>query len=184
MDKDVKLDVDVKPDLDRVTMAASTSEEDAWNEVLDTISKIIPLLRSRSSDTRNAAASALGALAAVLPAYKDTGGYVTTSEPLDIPSLLKSGSVLLASAGREYIAKPSAGDKAKRRKAMLGSLGLGDAVGWGDDVDKVIGDEEDTEPSAPPPPPEPQKNIFEGLSSRQIMMLKRKKGNIEEEANK
>ena len=72
---------------------------------------------------------------------------------------------------------------------MMGSLGLGDAVGWGDDMDKVIGDEEEMDVegakaengSGKAGPP---KDTFEGLSARQITMLKRKKGNIVEEANK
>ena len=78
---------------------------------------------------------------------------------------------------------------------MEQSLGLGGGVGWGDDIDKEIGEEEDDdEPAggkatangesvrkgAPPTLVDP----FEGLSARQITMLKRKKGNIVEEANK
>lgn len=114
-----------------------------------------------------------------------------TSQPTDLPSTLKHGQMLLASAGREYAAKPLPGDKAKRRKAMMASVGLGDAVGWGEDTDKVLDDDDDDmedvrktappsrEPSVPPP------DVFEGLSARQITMLKRKKGtNIMEEANK
>lgn len=115
-----------------------------------------------------------------------------TSQPIDLLHILKNGQTLLASAGREYAAKPLPGDKAKRRKAMMASVGLGDAVGWGDDTDKVLDDDDDDdmgdvrktappsrEPSAPPP------DVFEGLSARQITMLKRKKGtNIMDEANK
>ncbi|KAK8854899.1 hypothetical protein IAR55_003638 [Kwoniella newhampshirensis] len=196
---------ETKPDLTEdgsVTLSTGGGEQDAWNDVLETISKILPLLKSRTSDTRYAAANALGLLAACLPEstlpvvdIKDEATEVP--QPLDLPYLLRTSQTLLASAGREYIAKPLPGDKAKRRKAMLGSLGLGDAVGWGDDVDKVIGDDDDDvdgsqarpstsgapsrEPSVAPQPP---KDIFEGLSARQITMLKRKKGNIVEEANK
>lgn len=71
---------------------------------------------------------------------------------------------------------------------MMGSLGLGDAVGWGEDVDKVIGEEEEDgikpEASTPAETPTPPQDVFEGLSARQVMMLKRKKGNLMEEANK
>ncbi|WWC90834.1 uncharacterized protein L201_005771 [Kwoniella dendrophila CBS 6074] len=198
---------DIKPDIDsngndQVTLTSGGNEEDAWNDVLETISKVLPLLKSKVSDTRHAAAYALGLLASHIPEWShpitSTIDDDSLSIPINLPELLKTSSTLLASAGREYIAKPLPGDKAKRRKAMMGSLGLGDAVGWGDDVDKVIGDEDEDmngenkdqngsragpsrEPSAPPPPPQ---NIFEGLSARQITMLKRKKGNMVEEANK
>jgi len=76
---------------------------------------------------------------------------------------------------------------------MMGSLGLMEGVGWGDDVENVIGEEDDEmnggdsndspNPNGTPKAPEP-KDIFEGLSARQVTMLKRKKGNIVEEANK
>ncbi|OCF37798.1 TATA-binding protein-associated factor [Kwoniella heveanensis BCC8398] len=201
---------DIKPDIDAeklngsdsVTLSSGGNEEDAWNDVLETISKVLPLLKSKSSDTRHAAANALGLLAANLPQWPHplqvdpSEGLLSSA--IDLVSLLKNGQTLLASAGREYIAKPLPGDKAKRRKAMMGSLGLGDAVGWGEDVDKVIGEDDDDmdgggenggaskagpsrDPSAPPAPP---KDVFEGLSARQITMLKRKKGNMVEEANK
>jgi len=180
---------EAKPDVsdDRLTLP-SRSKEEGWIEVLETIAKILPLLKSRSSETRHAAANALGLLASVLP-NKPNSVLELASEPIDLPSLAKSGQTLLASAGREYVAKPAPGDKAKRRKAMMGSLGLSDGVGWGDDLNNVIGDEEEmavdagatekqSEPTAPP------QDIFEGLSARQITMLKRKKGNIVQEANK
>jgi TATA-binding protein-associated factor len=171
-------------------------ENDAWTEVLDTISRLLPLLKSRSSETRQAASNALGLLGGALPPYtgpiSDEDLLPTAS--VDVQASLASGGTLLASAGREYIAKPvGAADKAKRKKAMMGSLGLGD-VGWGDDVDQVIGDEEDDgdnkkkvkdegagecveTPSTPV-------DIFEGLSARQITMIKRKKGDVVAEANK
>nr|XP_031860125.1 uncharacterized protein CI109_004490 [Kwoniella shandongensis]KAA5527197.1 hypothetical protein CI109_004490 [Kwoniella shandongensis] len=194
---------EAKPDIQAdgsVTLSTGGGEQDAWNDVLETISKILPLLKSRTSDTRYAAANALGLLAACLPqsslSIDSTSNGSSSTEFLDLPSLLRKSQTLLASAGREYIAKPQPGDKAKRRKAMMGSLGLGDAVGWGDDVDKVIGEDDDdadgtqTKPSTAAPsrepsaPPQPPKDVFEGLSARQITMLKRKKGNIVEEANK
>lgn len=203
-------DADIKPDIPAVgedgetkpkvedggpvVLDGTVAEDDAWSDVLDTISRLLPLLRSRSSETRNAASHALGLLAACLPVYtvakSDSSGETFTSPAVDVKALLSSGETLLASTGREYIAKPSAGDRAKRRKAMMGSLGLGE-VGWGDDVDNVIGEEEEDpvtketngkkEASEAPPT---TKDIFEGLSARQITMLKRKKGNIAEEANK
>ena len=195
--EDVKPDVEQEQDDTKFTLSASGTEDDAWNSVLETIAKILPLLQSRSSETRHAASNALGLLAAQLPSYTVpvTDPSSSSSKPLDLASLLHSGETLLASAGREYISKPvNAADKAKRRKAMMGSLGLGDAVGWGDDVDKVIGEEDDevdgpsvkdsTVPQPAAASTEPPKDIFEGLSARQVTMLKRKKGNIAEEANK
>lgn len=184
----VKLENDVKSDEANTLTLSNGSAEKGWTEVLEVVAKLLPLLRSRSSETRHAAAHALGLLASSLPGTS-AAALDLISEPLDLPGLIKTGQTLLASAGREYVTKPLAGDKAKRRKAMLGSLGLGDTVGWGDDVDNVIGDDEEmdvdevkaekrSEPVAPP------KDIFEGLSARQITMLKRKKGNIVEEANK
>lgn len=178
---------DVKPTEATLTFTNRSSDE-GWTDVLATVSRILPLLHSRSSETRHAAAHALGLLTASLPS-SSSSVLDLNSDPIDLPSLIRSGHTLLASAGREYIAKPLAADKAKRRKAMMGSIGLGDAVGWGDDVDEVIGDDEGmevdhakvdgrAEPLAPP------KDIFEGLSARQITMIKRKKGNMVEEANK
>jgi TATA-binding protein-associated factor len=201
-DGDIKPDVkpDVIADESKVTLSSSTTEEDAWNAVLETISKLLPLLRSKSSETRHATAIALGLLAQSLPPYTIpvSDPSSSTSRPIVLASLLKTGDTLLASAGREYIAKPSAGDKSKRRKEMMGSLGLMDGVGWGDDVENVIGEEDDemngdtnnspatngTPKGAGTPKAAEPKDIFEGLSARQVTMLKRKKGNIAEEANK
>jgi TATA-binding protein-associated factor len=192
----------------RVTLEGQVSEEDAWTDVLDTVAKIVPLLRSKLSDTRSAAAFTLGLLANSLPAWSPPSASASASAsaststwassappsaPIDLPELLRDGQTLLASAGREYVAKPLGGDKAKRRKAMMGSLGLGDAVGWGEDVDKVIGEEDDEVTDQAQTPKggetpksagEVPKDVFEGLSARQIVMLKRKKGNLVEEANK
>ncbi|OWZ77626.1 TATA-binding protein-associated factor [Cryptococcus neoformans Bt85] len=187
---------DAKPDVDgdsSITLHSSGAEEDAWNDTLETISKILALFKSKSSETRHAAAHAIGLLAKNMPEYIQIASISSafpTTQPIDLPYTLKHGQTLLASAGREYAAKPLPGDKAKRRKAMMTSVGLGDAIGWGDDTDKVLDDDDDMEdvrktappsrePSAPPP------DVFEGLSARQITMLKRKKGtNIMEEANK
>ena len=195
---------DVKPDISTgaeeekegpMTLEGKVDENDAWAEVLDTISRLLPLLKSRSSETRQAASNALGLLAASLPLY--TGSVqdddLLPSSPVDVQSLLASGNTLLASAGREYIAKPvGTADKAKRRKAMMGSLGLGD-VGWGDDVDQVLGEDEEEgddkkkvkgESEGREATPATPVDIFEGLSARQITMVKRKKGDLLAEANK
>jgi TATA-binding protein-associated factor len=193
---------DIKPDIspdtqDAYTLEGKVDENDAWAEVLDTISRLLPLLKSRSSETRQAASNALGLLGSSLPPFSGSTveDDLLPSLPVDVQNVLSSGKTLLASAGREYIAKPVGGaDKAKRRKAMMGSLGLGE-VGWGDDVDQIIGDDEEdgddkkkvkedtVAAGIADPAPTPQ-DIFEGLSARQITMLKRKKGDIVAEANK
>ncbi|ORX38663.1 hypothetical protein BD324DRAFT_645173 [Kockovaella imperatae] len=177
-----------------MTIHGQVNEDDAWNQVLDTISKILPLLQSKSSDARYAASTALGLLAKSLPEYTPIHPIASssTSQAINLHALLKDGQLLLASAGREYIAKVSKADRAKRKKAMMGSLGLGGGVGWGEDVDKEIGDEEEEDGDAETGVNgESAERVeastsdpFEGLSARQITMLKRKKGNIVEEANK
>lgn len=205
---------DIKPDVTTeeeakasVTVEGRIGEDDAWAEVLDTIARLLPLIKSRSSETRSAASNALGLLASSLPPYTTTNvsipkDDITDQQSINVLSLLSSGETLLASAGREYVAKPMTGaDKAKRRKAMMGSLGLGE-VGWGDDVDQVIGEDEeipseskdkngeastvqkDQKEAATATAPTTPQDIFEGLSSRQITMLKRKKGDLVAEANK
>jgi TATA-binding protein-associated factor len=198
---------DVKPEINvdgtgneatSLTVEGQVGQDDAWAEVLDTIARLLPLIKSRSSETRAAASNALGLLAASLPPYTTDTIIPKKDEVvshINVQALLSSGETLLASAGREYVAKPMTGtDKAKRRKAMMGSLGLGD-VGWGDDVDQVIGEDDDaplgsqdkngeasgSRTEATPTTPQ---DIFEGLSSRQVTMLKRKKGDIVAEANK
>lgn len=154
-----------------------TTEDEAWTEVLECISKLLPLIRSKSSESRSAAAHTLGLLAERLPPYE--GKQHTTSE-LDIPSItfpdiLQNNITLLASAGREYAGRAK-GDKGNR-KAFLGSLGLDEKM-MGDNADDLLDEGEAVQEAAPPP------DIFEGLSARQITSLKRKKGNIAEEANK
>ncbi len=68
-------------------------------------------------------------------------------------------------------------------KSHDGHSGLGDAVGWGDDVDKVIGDGDDDDNTQDTQSNGQQKNgaaelppkdIFEGLSARQIAMSREK----------
>ena len=180
---------DVKADTDTSLELGSTAGyEDAWTDVLATVSKILPLLSSRVTDTRHAAAIALGLLASSLPRPPPTEAAWEPPDPLDIPTVLRSHPALLASEGREYIAKPNKADKAKARKAMMGSLGLSEAVGLGDDADKMLDDDDDdvelVKKELAPVVLEQPRDIFEGLSARQITMLKRKKGNLAEEANK
>lgn len=126
----------------------------------------------------------------------------------DIASLVTRAPKLLASAGQEYVVTKGSGkDSAKQKKAMMGSLGLAPGVGWGDDVDKVVDEEAgDVKPdpdaavdveavkteSGPPTPvpakvEEEPKDPYEGLSARQINMLKRKRkggATAMDEANK
>lgn len=205
---------DVKPDVakaedtkDSFTVEGRVGEEDAWAEVLDTIARLLPLLKSRSSETRSAASNALGLLASTLPPYtagqsdgKDGAEFETASR-VDVRGLLSSGQTLLASAGREYATKRlTTAEKIKRQRAMKASAGLDD-MGFNEELDQLMGEAEEEEgqgegklkngesststPLAPKEstPSTPQ-DIFEGLSARQITMLKRKKGDIVAEANK
>lgn len=170
---------------------SSLPTDDAWQDTLDTIAKVIPLLRSRSSETRNAAAHALGLIAQALPAWDGTPELapspIELGERFDVHAVAGSSDLLLASAGREYVAKPGPGDRAKRKRAMLGAVGMGGGLDMGSDMDAVLDDGDDSGGGAATPPgtqtvPE---NVFEGLSARQVAMLKRKKGNnLVEEANK
>jgi TATA-binding protein-associated factor len=176
-----------------------------WPEALRLLSRIVPFLSSKSSDTRNAAAEAVGLIASALPPWDATTDAVPVNDfttPFegfsDIVGLITRAPKLLASAGQEYIVTKGSGkDAAKQKKAMMGSLGLAPGVGWGDDVDKVVDEESDdavkkeepTEVAAPTPPVavEEPKDPYEGLSARQINMLKRKRkggGTALEEANK
>lgn len=154
---------------------SAVSETEAWTEVLESISKLLPLLQSKSSESRSASAFALGLLAKTLPAY--AGPTQETSElsvdAIILPELLKDSPLLLASAGREYAGKSNG----KGKQAFLKSLGLEDQL-MGDNAADMLDEGDAIEEAAPPP------DIFEGLSARQITMLKRKKGNIIDEANK
>lgn len=168
-------------------------EADSWPDALETIAKLIPLLRSRSSETRNAAAHALGLIAQALPQWEGSPPdepipIEDAAGPFDVAATIASRDALLASAGREYVAKPGPADRAKRRKAMMGAVGLGGGLDMGGGLDKVLDDADAQDPNSgatTPGPSAPAENIFEGLSARQIAMLKRKKGNnMAEEANK
>lgn len=151
---------DIKPtNPDALTVGAS--EEEAWTEVLEAIAKILPVLGSKYTEARLAAAHALGLIAAALPGSL----HLDPIDAITFPSILRD-PLLLASAGKEYVGKTA--NKAKARKAMLGEMGLDNGVEIGEDLDKIVEDEVNTE----------------GLSARQITMLKRKKGNMAEEANK
>jgi TATA-binding protein-associated factor len=179
----------------------SLPPEDAWPDALETIARLLPLLRSRSSETRNAASHALGLIAQTLPAWSgsppDEASPIAASDAFDVQTTVAASEFLLASAGREYVAKLGPGDRAKRRKAMMGAVGLGGGLDIGGDMDRVLDDADEkdggsagaTTPGAPgsagAAPGPPSADVFDGLSARQIAMLKRKKGNnIVEEANK
>ncbi|KAL1409070.1 TATA-binding protein-associated factor mot1 [Vanrija albida] len=170
---------------------------DAWPDALETIAKLVPLLKSKSSETRQAAAHALGLIAEALPAWEGSPPdeecpIPGADTPFDLVNTVNTGEWLLASAGREYIAKLNPADRAKRRKAMMGAVGLDGGLSLGSDMDKMLDDEDGPggsnstvgTPGAPTPPAADTKDIFEGLSARQIAMIKRKKGNMVEEANK
>ncbi|CAE7140157.1 unnamed protein product [Rhizoctonia solani] len=120
-----------------------------WAEALSVVGMLLPYLRSKSSETRSAAALALSHVCSFLPLWSPSPSSgstdpmdVDTPEPptfpsFDLPSLLAHGKLLLASEGKEYTAPSHPADLAKARKDAMSRLGLDflQDVGGGDDMD-------------------------------------------------
>ncbi|CAE6520255.1 unnamed protein product [Rhizoctonia solani] len=120
-----------------------------WAEALSVVGMLLPYLRSKSSETRSAAALALSHICSFLPLWSPSPSNgstdpmdVDTSEPptfpsFDLPSLLSHGKLLLASEGKEYTAPSHPADLARARKDAMSRLGLDflQDVGGGDDMD-------------------------------------------------
>ncbi|KAJ1310135.1 hypothetical protein OPQ81_006880 [Rhizoctonia solani] len=154
-----------------------TSED--WNEALSVVGMLLPYLRSKSSETRSAAALALSHICSFLPLWSPSPSNgssdpmeVDTSEPpafpaFDLGSLLSHGKLLLASEGKEYAAPTHPADLARARKDAMSRLGLDflQDMGGGDDMDwerelaagetKPEATSEPTRPSPTPPAPAP-----------------------------
>ncbi|KAG8771746.1 TATA-binding protein-associated factor mot1 [Ceratobasidium sp. 428] len=152
-----------------------------WAEALSVVTMVLPYLRSKSSETRSAAALALSHICSLLPLWSPAPTDVPsapenapTSEPptfpsFDLPALLAHGTLLLASSGKEYAAPTHPADLARARKDVMSSLGLGflEGVGGAEDMDldrdlaadanQNANGETKAEPSEPakssPPPP-------------------------------
>lgn len=139
------------------------------------VPQVLPYLRSRSSDTRGAAALALSHICSLLPLWSPAPSdtptapeNASTSEPpafptFDLPSLLANGTLLLASSGKEYAAPSHPADLARARKDAMSRLGLDflEGVGGADDMDwerelaagqQPADQKSDPEPARPSPP--------------------------------
>ncbi|WFD20347.1 TATA-binding protein-associated factor mot1 [Malassezia caprae] len=177
-----------------------------WNEALMLVARVVPLLLSKSWDTRSAAAQALyqicraagvwdpdGPGAPPLPAPEapapapeapDTLGLPPgerlTLASFSLPTVLASGTKLLASAGREYDVPEllSRERLQSAKKDVLGKLGLafgGADVDMGLDMDAELGAPAERKPSIKAEPePEPEEPS-RPLSARERNQLKRKR---------
>ncbi|KAH7047549.1 SNF2 family DNA-dependent ATPase domain-containing protein [Macrophomina phaseolina] len=140
-------------------------------ELFNLLTRVIPYLRSKSWDTRTAAAKAIGGIvdnaekfdpnAEDDPIKSETNGHSNGSvkkeeevelpplsddqlqlETLDIPMILKNGKHLLGSAGREYDFKLAAMDPAERLAYQKKSLKARLGIG-GDYMDEDLVTQED-----------------------------------------
>ena len=154
------------------------------HELYPLLGRVVPYLRSKSWDTRTAAARALGAILENVPQYEkkeckkeeeEEGGDVREGDELltfdtcDLVTVLKNGQPLLGSAGTEYSQPPNIDfsdplQLAKQKRLLNQRLGLGGEYVEDELVsaaDVVVDIEETKEPDP-------------GLSARQKNMLKRK----------
>ncbi|KAL8276295.1 hypothetical protein RQP46_011323 [Phenoliferia psychrophenolica] len=147
-----------------------------WNEVIALVSRVLPHLESRNTDTRHAAASALSHISRAVGVWDPTLASPSSSDPdaaapaslpddallsldaFDLAKLLREGGLLLSSSGNEYaraLANLSPEDLAKAQKEALSNLGLaaGDlGAGAGDDLGVDVGKELAEGAAAVPPP--------------------------------
>ncbi|KPV76382.1 uncharacterized protein RHOBADRAFT_52398 [Rhodotorula graminis WP1] len=127
-----------------------------WDEVAGLVARVLPYLQSRSMETRQAAAAALGFISrgvgiwdpsstapssalvkaeSSLPSMTtdDTLSSAMSLRDLDLARVLSEGALLLGSSGKEYgkLSALSAEELARAQKDALKNLGLG--FGGGDD---------------------------------------------------
>ncbi|KAG9075152.1 TATA-binding protein-associated factor mot1, partial [Ceratobasidium sp. UAMH 11750] len=149
--RDAPAAVQIKADagLDSVADVCYGLATEDWAEALSVVTMVLPYLRSKSSDTRSAAALALSHICSLLPLWSPAPADVPsapenapTDEPpafpsFDLPALLAHGTLLLASSGKEYAAPTHPADLARARKDVMSSLGLGflEGVGGAEDMD-------------------------------------------------
>lgn len=128
------------------------------------VSRLLPYLHSKSTDTRVAASSALQQICSLVPIWKPRtppstprdGQSPSTSTPAEPPfppfvleDLLFSPNLLLASSGKEF-AKPLQSDKdlAAARQEAMKRMGLGffedvSGDGFTKDLEKELADDDD-----------------------------------------
>ncbi|GAA6059472.1 hypothetical protein JCM10212_005411 [Sporobolomyces blumeae] len=134
-----------------------------WNDVLQLVARVLPHLQSRSSETRQAAASALAHISRAVgiwdptstaPSFasgdasaattaSSTPSAVLTVRDYDLARILAEGTLLLSSSGKEFsaaLSSLSAEELAKAQKEALGKLGLGFGGGQ-DDIGVDVGAE-------------------------------------------
>ncbi|KAK4051936.1 TATA-binding protein-associated factor mot1 [Microbotryomycetes sp. JL201] len=135
-----------------------------WNEVIQVVARVLPYLQSRSAETRQAAASALGHISQAVGVWdpaltapaengpKEEAAGVPTEQSsadrlslaaFDVTKVLAEGSILLSSSGSEYasLSNLSAQELAKAQQAALSKLGLGFAPGSENDIGVDVGAE-------------------------------------------
>ncbi|EJU05341.1 hypothetical protein DACRYDRAFT_113489 [Dacryopinax primogenitus] len=128
---------DVLLDAGKVVVGKTTASDD-WQEVLSVVGRVLPYLRSKSSETRSAAARALSQICTLVPVWSpyehalpDMANHQCPGPPFpafSLASVLRASPLLLASSGEEYgkglwLGTPADVDRA--RKEALGRLGLG-----------------------------------------------------------
>ena len=124
--------------------------------LITSLSQILPFLHSKSFETRTAATSALSHICQMTPAWTpqtSPAASLTASPPtpapefptFDVAQMLKTGTLLLASSGKEYELSSfsSSNDVARAQKEVMSRLGLGfmDGVGGDTDMDLDLGKE-------------------------------------------
>ncbi|KAF8321727.1 hypothetical protein DL93DRAFT_2209827, partial [Clavulina sp. PMI_390] len=126
----------------------TTSE---WNDVMTVVGKILPYLHSKSFETRSAATSALSHICQMTPAWSPQNPPVDSSTdppipapefpPFNVTQVLKEGTLLLASSGKEFsepVVFGTPAEVARARKEAMNRLGLGFMDAMGDDTDDTM----------------------------------------------
>ncbi|KDQ06750.1 hypothetical protein BOTBODRAFT_39402 [Botryobasidium botryosum FD-172 SS1] len=125
-----------------------------WQEVMAVVGKILPYLHSKSLDTRNAASLAILHICQLVPLWTPYSFPVSSSNfppdpaspapefpPFSVAQLIQSGSLLLASSGKEFAQPTYFGTPAeveRARQEAMKRLGLGFLNGVGDDLDNDL----------------------------------------------
>ncbi|GAA6038936.1 hypothetical protein JCM8097_000582 [Rhodosporidiobolus ruineniae] len=156
---DIKLESEVDAGAAGVKEGVWRGVDGEWNEVMSLVARVLPHLQSRSTDTRQAAAAALGFISRAVgiwdPSSTAPSASSTDSKPVDnkatssltlsefdLSRILSEGTLLLASSGKEYgkLSQMSAEELAKAQQDALKNLGLG-LGGGADDIGVDVGAE-------------------------------------------
>lgn len=115
---------EIKPALDALGSVIQPLEStEDWSDVISVVAKILPLLRSKNIETRNAAANTLSQIctlapvwAPLHPALPDAASDVEFP-PFSVEQILESGKLLLSSSGQEFNKAGGAGSAAELERA-------------------------------------------------------------------